>query len=120
MTLELSLITPVYNEEENLPLLYAAIQQVMKPIGKTWEVIFVDDGSRDKSLAVLETLVEQDPEHVRVVACEVAFLVVFIQWYINRYLHLGVKLGFPTMIALIVGLWVAIIGLGWWRDRKRV
>lgn len=67
MTLELSLITPVYNEEENLPLLYAAIQQVMKPIGKTWEVIFVDDGSRDKSLAVLETLVQQDPEHVRVV-----------------------------------------------------
>lgn len=67
MTLELSLITPVYNEEENLPLLYAAIQQVMKPIGKTWEVIFVDDGSRDKSLAVLETLVKQDPEHVRVV-----------------------------------------------------
>jgi hypothetical protein len=57
---------------------------------------------------------------VRVVACEVAFLVVFIQWYINRYLHLGVKLGFPTMVALIVGLWVAIIGLGWWRDRKRV
>lgn len=57
---------------------------------------------------------------VRVVACEVAFLVVFIQWYVNRYLHLGVKLGFPTMVALIVGLWVAIMGLGWWRDRKRV
>jgi glycosyltransferase involved in cell wall biosynthesis len=64
---ELSLVTPVYNEEENLPLLYAAIQQVMQSIGKTWEVIFVDDGSRDKSLAVLETLVQQDPEHVRVV-----------------------------------------------------
>jgi len=47
--------------------LYEAIQQALKPIGKTWEVIFVDDGSRDKSLAVLETLVKQDPEHVRVV-----------------------------------------------------
>jgi len=64
---ELSLITPVYNEEENLPLLYDAIQHAMQPIGKTWEVIFVDDGSRDKSLAVLESLVKQDPEHVRVV-----------------------------------------------------
>ncbi len=64
---ELSLVTPVYNEEENLPLLYAAIQQVMQSIGKTWEVIFVDDGSRDKSLSVLETLVQKDPEHVRVV-----------------------------------------------------
>ena len=64
---ELSIITPVYNEEENLPLLYDAIQQVLKPIGKTWELIFVDDGSRDKSLDVLETLVKKDPKHVRVV-----------------------------------------------------
>lgn len=64
---ELSLITPVYNEGENLPLLYDAIQQVMNGIGKVWEVIFVDDGSRDNSLAVLETLVKQNPEHVRVV-----------------------------------------------------
>jgi len=64
---ELSLITPVYNEEENLPLLYAAIQQALGPLGKTWEVIFVDDGSRDKSLAVLEALAKEDPEHVRVV-----------------------------------------------------
>ena len=64
---ELSLITPVYNEEENLPLLHEAIQEALKSIGKTWEIIFVDDGSRDKSLTVLEMLVKQDPEHVRVV-----------------------------------------------------
>ena len=64
---ELSIITPVYNEEENLPLLYDAVQQALNSIGKTWEIIFVDDGSRDKSLAVLETLVKQDSEHVRVV-----------------------------------------------------
>ena len=64
---ELSLIIPVYNEEENLPLLHAAIQQAMKSIGKGWEVIFVDDGSSDGSLAVLETLVKQDPDCVRVV-----------------------------------------------------
>lgn len=64
---ELSLVIPVFNEEENLPLLYDAIQQVMNGIGKVWEVIFVDDGSHDKSLAVLETLVKRDPEHVRVV-----------------------------------------------------
>ena len=64
---ELSLVVPVYNEEENLPLLHEAIQQALTSIGKAWEVIFVDDGSRDKSLSVLETLVQQDPEHVRVV-----------------------------------------------------
>ena len=64
---ELSLVIPVYNEEENLPLLYAAIQQALEPLGKTWEAIFVDDGSRDKSLMVLETLVKQNPDNVRVV-----------------------------------------------------
>ena len=64
---ELSLVVPVYNEEENLPLLHEAIQQALTSIGKAWEVIFVDDGSRDKSLSVLERLVQQDPEHVRVV-----------------------------------------------------
>jgi len=57
---------------------------------------------------------------MRVVACEVAFLLVFTQWYVNRYLHLGVKLEFPVMVALIFGLWFAIVGLGWWWDRKRV
>ena len=57
---------------------------------------------------------------MRVVACEAAFLLVFTQWYLNRYFYLGVKLDFPVMVALIVGLWAAILGLGLWRDRKRV
>jgi len=65
--MDLSLIIPVYNEEESLPLLHAAIQQAMQPLGKEWEVIFVDDGSQDGSLAALATLVIQDPDHVRVV-----------------------------------------------------
>jgi glycosyltransferase involved in cell wall biosynthesis len=63
----LSLIIPVYNEEENLPLLMDAICVALEPLKKDWEVIFVDDGSRDHSLNVLEKLVEQNPEHVRVV-----------------------------------------------------
>lgn len=65
--MNLSLIIPVYNEEQNLPLLFDAIQQALKSIKESWEVIFVDDGSTDKSLQVLESLVEQDPAHVRVV-----------------------------------------------------
>jgi glycosyltransferase involved in cell wall biosynthesis len=65
--LPLSLIIPVYNEEENLPLLMDAICKALEPLRKDWEVIFVDDGSRDRSLNVLESLVEKDPEHVRVV-----------------------------------------------------
>jgi glycosyltransferase involved in cell wall biosynthesis len=64
----LSLVIPVYNEEENLCLLFEAIQQALAPLAGAWEVIFVDDGSRDQSLGVLESLAGQDPEHVRVVA----------------------------------------------------
>jgi glycosyltransferase involved in cell wall biosynthesis len=63
---DLSLIIPVYNEEENLPILMEAICLSLQPLNREWEVIFVDDGSTDHSLDVLTLLVEQDPEHVRV------------------------------------------------------
>lgn len=66
--MNLSLIIPVYNEEENLPLLYTAVDQALTPLKNTWEVIFVDDGSRDQSFDVLKSLVEKDPEHVRVLS----------------------------------------------------
>jgi glycosyltransferase involved in cell wall biosynthesis len=66
--MNLSLIIPVYNEEENLPLLYDALHQALDPLGQTWEVIFVDDGSQDESFEVLRSLVEKDPEHMRVVS----------------------------------------------------
>ena len=66
--MNLSLIIPVYNEEENLPLLYTAIDQALTPLKDTWEVIFVDDGSRDGSFDALRSLVEKDPEHVRVLS----------------------------------------------------
>jgi glycosyltransferase involved in cell wall biosynthesis len=66
--MNLSLIIPVYNEAENLPLLFDSIQQTLRPIKGSWEVIFVDDGSRDRSFDVLGSLVEKDPEHVRVLS----------------------------------------------------
>jgi glycosyltransferase involved in cell wall biosynthesis len=65
---DLSLIIPVYNEAKNLPILYDSIQQTLKANKNIWEVIFVDDGSMDDSFEVLKSLVEKDPEHVRVVA----------------------------------------------------
>ena len=64
---DLSLIIPVKNEAENLPLLYDAIKQALKPIKQSWEVIFVDDGSTDPSLDVLQSLVNEDPQCIRVV-----------------------------------------------------
>jgi glycosyltransferase involved in cell wall biosynthesis len=65
---DLSLIIPVYNEAQNLPILYDSIQQTLKANKNIWEVIFIDDGSTDDSFEVLRSLVEKDPEHVRVVA----------------------------------------------------
>jgi len=64
----LSLIIPVYNEAQNLPILYDSIQETLKVNKNIWEIIFVDDGSRDNSFDVLKSLVEKDPEHVRVVS----------------------------------------------------
>ena len=64
---DLSLIIPVYNEAQNLPLLYDSIKQVMQPIKQKWEVVFVDDGSTDESLDVLQAFAKKDPWHVRAV-----------------------------------------------------
>jgi glycosyltransferase involved in cell wall biosynthesis len=64
---ELSLIVPVYNEEQNLSLLFDAVCAALEPLARPWEVIFVDDGSRDNSASVLESLFKQDPLHVRVI-----------------------------------------------------
>lgn len=66
--MNLSLIIPVYNEQDNLPMLFDAIYQTMNSLGKTWEVILVDDGSRDDSLSVLKEYAEKDPQHVRVIS----------------------------------------------------
>jgi glycosyltransferase involved in cell wall biosynthesis len=68
-TLDLSIVIPVYNENENLPLLQSAIQQSLCNLQNlAWEVIYIDDGSSDSSLQVLERLAAEDPDHTRVVA----------------------------------------------------
>ncbi len=64
----LTLIIPVYNEKDSLQLLYESVTQVLNPLGLTWEVIFVDDGSRDESLTVLRQIATNDMAHVRVVS----------------------------------------------------
>lgn len=63
----LSVVIPVYNERENLPLLHHAIHEALARCRHAWEVVFVDDGSTDGSAEILERLAYEDPEHVRVV-----------------------------------------------------
>ena len=62
--MNLSLVIPVYNEAASIPLLYDAIEKALKHLKQQWEVIFVDDGSRDNSLDVLRALAEKNPNHV--------------------------------------------------------
>ena len=60
-----SLVIPAYNEEATLPHLMERIRPVMEKLGRRYEIIFVDDGSRDNTLSILKTLLKY-PE-VRVV-----------------------------------------------------
>ena len=58
---ELSVVIPVYNEEENLPHLWPELRSVLEPMGLAFEVVFVDDGSRDRSAELIRSFREADP-----------------------------------------------------------
>ena len=58
----ISIVIPVYNEEGNLHSLFDRLYPVMEKIAKPFEIIFTDDGSRDRSLAILKELAGQYPE----------------------------------------------------------
>jgi glycosyltransferase involved in cell wall biosynthesis len=64
--LGISVVVPVFNEEESLRPLYGALTAVLANLGQSYEIVFVDDGSRDGSFATLKALHTQDP-HVRVI-----------------------------------------------------
>lgn len=62
---DISVVVPLYNEDESLPELYAWITRVMEANKFSYEIIFVNDGSTDNSWDVIERLSANDPEHVR-------------------------------------------------------
>lgn len=64
MTPVFSIIAPVFNELENLPILYNRVKEVMNTTGEEWELVLVDDGSRDGSTEAIRQLAGQD-ERVR-------------------------------------------------------
>lgn len=55
-----SVVIPVFNEEENLEVLYARLTKVMESVGEPYEIIFVDDGSTDNSFQILRDLHRKD------------------------------------------------------------
>jgi glycosyltransferase involved in cell wall biosynthesis len=65
--LALSLVVPAYNEHESLALLHQKICAAVEPLNMPWEIVYIDDGSTDGSVAVMRELQRQD-DHVVVAA----------------------------------------------------
>jgi len=57
--IEISAVVPVYNEEGNLPVLIPALVEVLKNLGRSYEMIFVDDGSSDESRRILKEMASE-------------------------------------------------------------
>jgi undecaprenyl-phosphate 4-deoxy-4-formamido-L-arabinose transferase len=64
---QVSVIIPVYNEQEGLAALFARLYPALDVLGRSYEIIFVDDGSADRSVAVLREQFERRPDVTRVV-----------------------------------------------------
>ncbi|MFL5754250.1 MAG: glycosyltransferase family 2 protein [Bacteroidia bacterium] len=59
--MDISIVIPLLNEEESLPELHDWIRRVMLANNFTYEILFIDDGSKDKSWNVIEQLIQKDP-----------------------------------------------------------
>lgn len=55
-----SIVVPFFNEQENIPPLYMKLTEVMDGLGEPYELVFVDDGSRDDTFKVLSEIYEHD------------------------------------------------------------
>ena len=64
---DISIVIPVYNEEEGLPFLFDRLYPALDALGRSYEVVFVDDGSRDRSVAELREQFQRRPDVTRVV-----------------------------------------------------
>ena len=58
--MQLSVVIPLLNEEENIPLLYGELKEVLESHGEEYEILFIDDGSTDKSPQLLQDLQKRD------------------------------------------------------------
>lgn len=56
----ISIVVPIYNEQENIPILYGQLVKVMDKVGQPFEIIFVNDGSEDESPEILNAICEKD------------------------------------------------------------
>ena len=64
--IEISLVVPLYNEEENIKLLHTKISDVLNGLGKAYEIIFIDDGSNDRTFELLKEIHDEN-QNVRII-----------------------------------------------------
>jgi glycosyltransferase involved in cell wall biosynthesis len=91
----ISVVIPIYNEEEIVALLHDAVSTAMKEVGDSWEVVYVNDGSRDSSLDLLRKLQSSDP---RVVVVDLSR-----NWGHMGALHAGLQTARGDAIVLMDG-----------------
>ena len=102
-----SLVVPAYNEEKSLPLFYEAVVPLMEPLGEEFEMIFVNDGSRDGTKEILRGLAERDK---RVKVCnfsrnfgqQAAFLCGFLEATGDAVIAMDADLQDPPEVALLM------------------
>lgn len=70
---KLSIVIPVYNEEDVLPQLFARLYPAMDALGASYEILFVDDGSRDRSVFMLKEQFQKRPHETRCVILQTNF-----------------------------------------------
>jgi len=89
----LSVVIPIYNEEMNIRKLYQRLCSALEALGATWEVVYVNDGSKDLSLSILQGLAETD-HHVK---------------YIDFSRNFGHQLAITAGIEHAKGEWIVIM-----------
>ncbi len=89
----LSVVIPVYNEEMNIGKLYQRLCNALKPLNIDWEVVYINDGSKDRSLSILHGLAESD-SHVK---------------YIDFSRNFGHQLAITAGIEHAKGEWIVIM-----------
>jgi dolichol-phosphate mannosyltransferase len=89
----LSVVIPVYNEEMNIGKLYQRICDTLQPLDISWEVVYVNDGSKDRSLSILIGLAETD-HHVK---------------YIDFSRNFGHQLAITAGIEHAKGEWIVVM-----------
>lgn len=87
----MSVVIPVFNEEGNLLELHARLLATLNSVGRSWELIYVDDGSRDNSWNILDKFYKLDPDKVRLV-----------RFNRNYGQHMAVFAGFEKALGQVV------------------